>query len=76
MPEKKAVRQQMNFFQRAWDRIKTFVRETIGELHKVSWPSRKELINLTWIVLLVIGIMAIFLGALDLIYSFFFDLLI
>ena len=77
MPDKKAVRQQMNFFQRIGDSIKQFFRETVGELRKVSWPTRKEALNLTWIVLLVIGAMTIYLGViLDSLYTELFRLLL
>lgn len=77
MPDKKAVRQQMNFFQRIGDSISRFFRETVGELRKVSWPTRKEALNLTWIVLLVIGAMTIYLGViLDSLYTVFFRLLL
>jgi len=44
-----------------------FYRETVGELRKVSWPSRAEAMNLTMIVLVVLVGMAIFLGTVDLI---------
>lgn len=47
--------------------IKVFYRETVGELRKVSWPSRNEAVNLTVIVLIVLVGMAIFLGAIDLV---------
>jgi preprotein translocase subunit SecE len=43
-----------------------FYRETIGELRKVSWPTRAEATNLTMIVIVVLVAMAIFLGAVDL----------
>jgi preprotein translocase subunit SecE len=46
--------------------INRFYRETVGELRKVSWPTRDEAINLTAIVLVVLVGMAIFLGAVDL----------
>jgi len=42
-----------------------FYRETVGELRKVSWPTREEAVNLTKIVILVLIVMAIFLGAVD-----------
>lgn len=42
-----------------------FYRETAGELHKVSWPTRKEAWHLTRIVLAVLVVMAIYLGGLD-----------
>ncbi|MBU2610344.1 MAG: preprotein translocase subunit SecE [Chloroflexi bacterium] len=43
-----------------------YVRETVGELRKVSWPSRREATNLTIIVLIVMVIMSIFLWLVDL----------
>jgi preprotein translocase subunit SecE len=49
---------QPNAFQRFW-------RETIGELKKVTWPTTKEALNLTKIVLIVLFVMAAFLGLLD-----------
>jgi len=47
--------------------INVFYRETVGELRKVSWPSRTEATNLTIIVLLVLIGMAAFLGTVDLV---------
>ena len=44
-----------------------FYRETVGELRKVSWPTRDEALNLTGIVIVVLVGMAIFLGAIDLV---------
>ena len=46
-----------------------YYRETIGELRKVSWPSRQEAINLTSITLVVIVAMSAFLGTLDYIFN-------
>ena len=46
--------------------IALFYRETMGELRKVSWPTREEAMNLTTIVLIVLVGMAIFLGLIDL----------
>jgi preprotein translocase subunit SecE len=44
-----------NVFQR-------FTRETVGELRKVSWPTRQEAWQLTVIVLVVLAFMSVFLG--------------
>ena len=55
-------RRQPNRFQR-------YIRETIGELKKVSWPTRQEATNLTIIVLIVTFTMSVILGGLDFIYS-------
>ena len=73
VPDLKSARQEMNFFQRFWFKIQRYFQETIGELRKVSWPTRKEAIRLTEVVILVIFIMAIFFGGLDYIYAWIFS---
>ncbi len=45
--------------------ITRFYRETMGELRKVSWPTREEAMNLTMIVLIVLVAMAVLLGIVD-----------
>ena len=45
--------------------IQAYFRETAGELRKVSWPSRREVIQLTTIVLIVMVVMGIILGLTD-----------
>lgn len=49
--------------------IVRYVRETRGELRKVTWPTRQESQRLTAIVLGVTAVMAIFLGLLDFIFA-------
>jgi preprotein translocase subunit SecE len=66
---KKVARKQENAVQR-------FIRETMGELRKVSWPSRQEATNLTIVVLIVIVAMSTFLGVLDFLYTRFFSLIL
>ena len=46
-------------------RIARWWRETIGELRKVSWPTRQEATNMTILVVIVLIIMTIFLGTVD-----------
>ena len=43
-----------------------FVGNIIGELRKVSWPSKQEAINLSLLVVIVSVAMGLFLGFLDL----------
>ena len=40
-------------------------REVTGELRRVTWPTRREARNMTGIVILVLFVMAIFLGIVD-----------
>ena len=49
--------------------VQRYYRETVGELRKVSWPTRQEAINLTSITLVVIVAMSAFLGTLDYIFN-------
>ena len=56
--------------------IKRYFNETIGELRKVSWPTRKEATNLTIVVLIVTLSMSALLGFLDYIFTQFFALLL
>lgn len=56
--------------------IGRFYRETVGELRKVTWPTRQEAINLTIIVLFVAFGMSIFLGLLDYLFAQLFGLIL
>ncbi len=47
-------------------RIRRFIRETSGELRRVSWPTGPEARRMTLIVIIVLVVMAIFLGLVDL----------
>jgi len=49
--------------------VSKYIRETRGELRKVTWPTREESQRLTAIVLGVTITMSIFLGLLDFIFS-------
>jgi preprotein translocase subunit SecE len=65
-----------NRLQRLGQGIQVYIKETIGELRKVSWPTRSEAWNLTIVVLIVLFAMTIFLGTLDLAYSQLFKLIL
>lgn len=45
--------------------VQSFFRETIGELRKVSWPTRREALQLTGLVIVVMIVVGIILGATD-----------
>ena len=47
-------------------RLKRFIRETTGELRRVSWPTWPEARRMTFIVIVVMAVMAVFLGLVDL----------
>ncbi len=45
-----------------------FLRETKDELKKVVWPTRQEVIRLTFVVIAVSLLVGLFLGGLDFIF--------
>ncbi|MBN1824383.1 MAG: preprotein translocase subunit SecE [Endomicrobiales bacterium] len=46
-----------------------FVKEAIGELKKVTWLSKKEVLASTIVVILLVSIIALFVGFADFILS-------
>ena len=46
-----------------------FLSEVKGEVKKVTWPSKKEAMGGTAVVLMVVLVMAVFLGLVDLLLS-------
>lgn len=46
-------------------RLANFVREVIAELQKVIWPTRKELLTYTTVVVVFVAIMMSFVAGLD-----------
>ena len=59
-------RNQMSFSLRStFEDVKQFLREVKTELKKVTWPSRKDTLAGTAIVLVAVFIIAAFLGIVD-----------
>ena len=52
-----------------WEKILQFFREVRVEIKKVTWPTRKETLGSTVVVLITTFILAAFLGMVDLILS-------
>ena len=50
-------------------KIRVFFDEVRGELKRVSWPKREELIRSTSVVIVMIVITACIIGVLDLIFN-------
>jgi preprotein translocase subunit SecE len=48
------------------EKIKQFFREVKVEAGKVSYPSKDELIGSTWVVIITVFVVSIFLGLVDL----------
>jgi preprotein translocase subunit SecE len=52
-----------------WENARQYLREVVYELRRVVWPSRKETIGSTSVVLVIVIICGIFLGIVDAILS-------
>lgn len=50
-------------------KTKKFLTEVKVELKKVAWPTRKELIGATVVVIVAIALLATYIGVVDLILS-------
>jgi preprotein translocase subunit SecE len=46
-------------------KVRQFFREVRAELKRVTWPTRKETVGSTSVVLVLVMIMAVFLGLVD-----------
>ena len=46
-------------------RVQQFFREVAAEFRRVTWPSRTEVTNSTVVVLVVVVVLAFYLGAVD-----------
>ncbi len=51
------------------NKIQKWWRETLGELRKVTWPTKEEALKMTKIVIIVVILTAVFLGVVDFVFS-------
>ena len=57
-------------------RAKKFFKDIKGETKKVVWPDKKQIVNNTGIVIVMVVIAAVFVGCLDLIAKGLLDLFV
>jgi preprotein translocase subunit SecE len=50
-------------------KTKVFFDEVKLELEKVTWPTRKETIATTWVVVFIVVLISFYLGACDLVLA-------
>jgi preprotein translocase subunit SecE len=58
------------------NKIIQFLKEVRIELTKVTWPTRKQLIKYTLIVIALSLVLAAFLGALDSLFSYLLNIFV
>ena len=65
-PDKKSTKTKEPARRGIFARLINFIREVVAELRKVIWPTRKELITYTAVVVVFVSIMLTVVGLLDL----------
>ena len=51
------------------EKSKLFLEDVKAEMGKVTWPTRKETIATSWVVIAIIILISLYLGACDLILA-------
>lgn len=70
--EKALKKQETNFFRKVglwFKNIGTYFKDVFSETKKLTWPTKKELINYTIAVIVFVAFMALLIWVLDLIFS-------
>ena len=57
-------------------KITNYIKGSVEEMKKVTWPTKKETQNYTYLVIGISLAVAAFLGALDYVFSFGFEILL
>lgn len=52
-----------------FSRLALFIRQVVAELRKVIWPTRKELVSYTTVVMVFVVIMASIIAGLDYVFT-------
>lgn len=60
-----AIQQRIERAREVVPRSVTFLQEAWAELKKVHWPSRREVVSSTVVVLVLVFVVALFLGLVD-----------
>lgn len=53
-----------------------YAKEVIAELKKVSWPSKKEVVKATGVVIAISAVLGIVVGAFDYLFSTLINLIV
>ena len=59
-----------------FSKITSFLQESKLELGRVNWPSRKETVQLTLVVIGISLLFAVFLGLLDFLFTYLLELIL
>ncbi|MEW6517431.1 MAG: preprotein translocase subunit SecE [candidate division FCPU426 bacterium] len=59
-----------------FERMMTFLRESVAELKRVTWPTRKEILGSTLVVVVVVGILMVFIALFDFVLALLVRMLV
>ena len=48
------------------DKARDYFKEVVAELKRVTWPTKKDTMAATWVVIITVIILSVFLGIVDL----------
>ena len=65
-----------NWFKRTWGKVAKYFRELKSELKKVQWPTRKQTVNNTLIVIACVIVVGVFIWVFDFIANSAIDVLL
>ena len=65
-----------NWFKRTWGKIAKYFRELKSELKKVGWPTPKQLLKNTLVVIACVLVVGVFIWTFDLVANVVIDALI
>jgi preprotein translocase subunit SecE len=57
-------------------KIQKFIAEAVVELKKVSWSTKRELIDSTWVIIISSAFLGVFIGVTDFVLSRLISLII
>ena len=57
-------------------KLTTYFSETKTELKRVVWPSRQETLKMTLVIIGISAVVAVFLGALDILFQYLLEIFI
>jgi len=65
-----------NWFKRTWGKVSKYFRELKSELKKVVWPTPKQLLKNTLVVIACVLVVGVFIWTFDLVAKVVIDALI
>lgn len=59
-----------------WNAANQFLHEVVDEISQVTWPTQKETLSSTWIVIIFVIVMSILLSVIDWVWTSFIQVIL